>query len=299
MNLHIMGGVECVRFFADSKSIRPSFVGNKFLTFDSPEYHNAISEAQTQGAGAFFSVNRTNGHGGKAKDIIAVRTFYVDIDGLKDKTDALTRLLTAELKPSAVVETRNGVHAYWYAVSQTPVDIARYRQVQNGLTKAFGGDDSAKDIARVLRIPGTLHQKNPEEPFLVRIVHQLPRTLTPYYSSDEILEVYPSPPEKEHVHVSVRNSPVAWRFYVEDLAKWEPIEGERNKIMLLSAGVAIAYGVTMDAFVSSMYNVVRGWNLGRNAHAELKRVATWAYERGNPIPAAVVRRRGVPIRRGI
>lgn len=292
-----MGGVECLRVFPDNPRASPPFVGHRHLEYGSREYEQFIEVAQKHGAGVYFSVNGTDGVGAKAENIVQVRTHYVDIDGLEDKRPVLEKLITAKLKPSAIVETKNGVHAYWYAKKQTPVDHKLYTRVQKGLIEAFGGDKSAKDIARVLRVPGTWHLKG--EPFLCRIVHQLPELLTPYYTAEELLSEYPHPKEKPLKQVKIQKKPGRWGKFLEDLEAWEPVPGERNQVMLLSAGVAIAFGVDKSDYIDTMLPIVQTWDTGRNEEAELTRVANWAYERGNPVPAFVLRRRGVPIRRGL
>lgn len=286
-----------MRFFADNKGARVPFVGHRHMEYGNKQFWDTIKKMQASGAGAFITVNGTDGVGAKAENIIRVRTYYVDIDGLEDKTPALEALITAPLKPSAIVETKNGVHAYWYAKDQTPVNHSQYRHVQTGLVKFFNGDMSARDIARVLRIPDTWHLKG--EPYLVRVVHQLPESQTPYYTASDLLRYYPAPERRERVQVRAVKSPKSWNIFLSDLAKWEPVEGERNSVMLLCAGVAIAYGVSEDDFVDTMYPIVRSWNTGRNERGELTRVARWAYEKGNPIHPIVLRRRGVPIRGGL
>ncbi|MCA1807356.1 MAG: RepB family DNA primase [Actinobacteria bacterium] len=297
--LHIMDGSECIRVFADHAKARPPFVGHRHIAYGSEEWNRMVRKAQAGGAGVFFSVNGTDGTGAKAENITRIRTYYVDIDGLKNKTPALEMLITAALKPSAIVETKNGVHAYWYAARQTPVNYSEYRRVQVGLIKAFGGDKGAKDISRVLRVPGTLHLKNPSEPFKVRIVHQLPVEQTPYYTPEQLLFHYPSPPERERAEVRIVESPKRWEAFLEDLSNWSPVEGERNSVMLLAAGVGVAFGVAEEDYIDTMYPIVRSWETGRNELSELRRVARWAYARGNPIPPAVLKKRGVPIRRGL
>jgi len=297
VKLHIMGGLECIRVFGDHPKARPPIVGHRHVGFDSPEWHRMIAEAQEGEAGVFFSVNRTDGQGARSENIIHVRTYYVDIDGLKDKGPTLEALITARLKPSAIVETKNGVHAYWYAGGQVPVDYEEYRRVQVGLIRAFGGDIHAQDIARVLRLPGTLHLKDPGDPFLVRIVHQLSEEQTPYYTSGQLLSAYPAPESRLLTPVASRDQPDAWNKVLDGLAAWDPVPGQRNQIMLLCAGVAIAFGVEQEDYVDTMYPIVLSWNTGRNELGELRRVAGWAYDKGNPIPAFVLRKRGIPIGR--
>lgn len=299
MSLHILKGKSSFRFFADHKQASLPFVGHVHLEYRSDDYNELVEKMQAAGAGVYFSVNETDGKGAKAENIIGVRSYYVDIDGLTDKGPVLEQLITATLKPSAIVETKNGVHAYWYAEERTPVNYEQYRRVQLGLIKAFNGDTSAKDIARVLRVPGTMHLKDPSDPFQVRVVHQLPESETPYYTAQSLLYRYPSPKQKKYEPIRVRQSPRAWSMFLEDLNRWDPIPGERNNVMLLCAGVAIAFGVSEDEYVDTMHPIVETWNTGRNVKGELRRVARWAYSRGNPIPAKVLKSRGVPVRRGL
>lgn len=298
MSLHILEGMNSFRFFADHPKARLPFVGNLNLEYNSEKYLSTVKKMQDSGAGVYFSVNKTDGKGAKAENIVAVRSYYVDIDGLSDKTEALERLITARLTPSAIVETKNGVHAYWYAREQG-VNFGMYKRVQSGLVKAFQGDKSARDIARVLRVPGTLHLKDPSNPFEVRLVHQLPREEAPVYTGQQILSFYPSPPELRPPVVRPVDSPRSWLALLEDLSSWSPVQGERNNVMLLCAGVAISYGVDQRSFVETMHPIVDKWATGRDVRSELERVARWAYARGNAIPAKVLRSRGVPVRRGL
>lgn len=294
-----MGGMESIRVFADHKNAKPGFVGHRNVEYGSASYYKLIRSAQSNGCGVFFSVNRTDGRGAKAENIKQVRTYYVDIDGLEDKTDALLMLMTAELKPSAIVETKNGVHAYWYAQQRTGVRFDEYARVQKGLINSFNGDKSAKDISRVLRIPGTMHLKDPAKPYEVRLIHQPPLSETPFYTADEILAVYPAPREFKTEVIKVTESPAAWKMILEDLSAWSPVPGERNATMLLCAGVAIRYGVSREDYITDMLDIVKTWHIGRNELAELRRVADWAYARGNAIPAKVLKSKGIPIRRGL
>jgi len=300
MSLHIFGGLESVRFFADNKESTVPFTGHKHLEYGGKAFWDTIKKMQASGSGAFITVNGTDGVGAKAENIVRVRTYYVDIDGLEDKGPALEKLITAPLKPSAIVETKNGVHAYWYSKNQIPVDHKEYRRVQTGLVKFFGGDMSARDISRVLRIPDTWHLKDPDNPYLVRIVHQLPESKTPYYSASELLEVYPAPREREgNPVIAKKKSPKSWRAFLEGLERWDPIPGERNQVMLLSAGVAIAFGVSEEDFVDTMQPIVSTWGTGRNVRAELVRVGKWAYEKGTPIHPRVLQKKGVPVKGGL
>lgn len=302
MRLWIMGGLEAIRFFADDKKKAGAIIRQAFVEFDSDKYHKLIRHYQSLGCGAFFTVNRTNGAGATLKDIMQVRTYYVDLDGVPDKDDALLALLNAKLQPSAIVETKRGFHAYWYASEPLPVIKEEYDMIQRGLISRFadhGADGSAKDLARVLRLPGTNHMKNPSDPFAIRIVHQKPAKKVPYYSRKEMMAAFPSRKLPELIPLGTVNQPQSWLLYLSDLSKWESKPGDRNMVMLLSAGVAIRFGVVMDDFVHGMLPIVRSWDIGRDEKSELIRIAKWAYKQGKAIPPYVVAKRGVPIRKGL
>ncbi len=67
--------------------------------------------------------------------------------------------------PSILVNSKNGQHAYWLLGDGE--DIGEFTATQLYLASALGTDPAIKDNSRVMRLPGTLHLKNPEEPHLV------------------------------------------------------------------------------------------------------------------------------------
>src|SRR5690606_34898210 len=78
------------------------------------------------------------------------------------------RIQASPLIPSSIVETKSGYHVYWYAEGAR---AECYRPLLDALVRRFDADPNARDLARVLRVPGFLHLKNPAEPFLVRHVY--------------------------------------------------------------------------------------------------------------------------------
>ncbi|MFC4100112.1 DNA-primase RepB domain-containing protein [Paenibacillus xanthanilyticus] len=71
------------------------------------------------------------------------------------------------LRQAMIVETKNGYHAYWPIRGGA---IAKFVPIQNALTKKFGSDPHITNLSRVMRVPGFYHMKNPDQPFLVRVV---------------------------------------------------------------------------------------------------------------------------------
>jgi DNA primase RepB-like protein len=73
-----------------------------------------------------------------------------------------------------VVESSPGkFHCYW--LNDGSVTLGDFDPMQQQLCELFGGDHNARDISRVLRLPGSWHQKvskdgKRSEPFMTRIV---------------------------------------------------------------------------------------------------------------------------------
>ena len=56
--------------------------------------------------------------------------------------------------------------------------MVHYKRIVRRVIDALGADSAVNDLARVLRVPGYLHQKNPAEPFLVKEVYRRRVTYT-------------------------------------------------------------------------------------------------------------------------
>lgn len=124
-----------------------------------------LTRMNQQGAGVFVTVNATTGER-KASDVVRPRALFVDID--EPAPGTLERLRAAELPPSMIVESSPGkLHAYWLTDA---VGLSEFEALQIRLIAEWGADVSGKDLSRVLRVPGFLHQKNPDAPQLSRIL---------------------------------------------------------------------------------------------------------------------------------
>ncbi|MEX2125502.1 MAG: DNA-primase RepB domain-containing protein [Woeseia sp.] len=142
-----------------------------------------LQRLNAAGAGVFVTVNEMRGQKRGTADFKAARAIFQEDD---DGAPALP------LAPHIVVESSPGkFHRYlltatddrdaWEAVQQTMVDL-------------FGSDPRAKDCARVLRLPGFLHKKNPAAPFRVRLCEW---SIQPRYAWDEIVAAIPPASVKE------------------------------------------------------------------------------------------------------
>ncbi len=117
-----------------------------------------------KGCGIFWAVNTFDGPR-RIENLVRIDAWAVDMDA-GTKAEQHARISSSPLVPSLIVETKRGFQVYWCARDAKPehwnaIVLAR-------LVPYFGADKNARDLARILRVPGYKHLKNPAEPFLVR-----------------------------------------------------------------------------------------------------------------------------------
>lgn len=159
-------GAQTFQTFDDSPQKRKTL--NRVFHGTLDAYKATLLDLNAQGAGIFVMVNRGDGivHPGcntcrTKKSVVAVRALFVDLDGAP-----LQPLQDAAVPPHVIVESSPGrYHGYWFAV---PCPLDAFTPTQIALAQRFGGDDSASDLPRVMRLPGFIHRKG--EPFLTRIL---------------------------------------------------------------------------------------------------------------------------------
>ncbi|MBW4962171.1 DUF5906 domain-containing protein [Sulfitobacter sp. CW3] len=115
------------------------------------------------GYGCFAVINECDGRGQSASNITNIRAQFVDLDNLSAMQN-LQRADQWSIKPSFMVNSSpNKAHVYWPVVQYQGNE--RFSEVQQKLVQLFDGDPVCFDAPRVMRLPGTLHQKG--QPHLV------------------------------------------------------------------------------------------------------------------------------------
>jgi RepB DNA-primase from phage plasmid len=145
----------------------------------SREKHGKLSDfkdffrTQTaRGYGAFVTVNQTDLNGREAKNIIYPRALFVDLDS--DGARKLREVQSCDHPPDIIVESSRGkFHCYW--LNDGSITLDQFTPLQKGLITKFGGDKSIHDLPRIMRIPGSWHQKVSKdgvrsEPFMTRLI---------------------------------------------------------------------------------------------------------------------------------
>ncbi|GHF54461.1 DUF5906 domain-containing protein [Seohaeicola zhoushanensis] len=129
------------------------------------EHWEELCHWNNQGYGIYCVIAETDGLGKRLENVTRLRAHYIDLDGI----DAVQQLEAAKAfnpAPSFAVQSSPGkYHVYWLIEPHNDRD--RFTLVQRKLVTRFNSDPSIIDIARILRLPGTLHMKNPASPTLV------------------------------------------------------------------------------------------------------------------------------------
>lgn len=139
----------------------------------------------SKGWGIFWTVNEFNGPRRK-ENLRRIVAWAIDLDG-NDKKAQHAKLLASPIIPSLIVETKSGYHAYWLAKDGKPEHWNAI--VLERLVPHFGSDKNARDLCRVLRVPGFLHLKDPANPFKVEIRWQQHVAYTERHMADAFKHV--------------------------------------------------------------------------------------------------------------
>ena len=136
------------------------------------------------GAGVYVTIAETGGNrrtGARIRKHGHVRAVFAEDDNPRSapRTDF-------PLKPHIIVESSPEKYHYYWLVDQ--LDFDTFLDVQRAVATTYNTDSTAVDVARVLRMLGFLHQKDPKKPFLTRIVFE---NKGKAYTRDEIEKAFP------------------------------------------------------------------------------------------------------------
>jgi P4 family phage/plasmid primase-like protien len=109
---------------------------------------------------------------GRREDLAELPALWVDIDCYKGgptKPEVIDKLFSLPMPPSIVVDSGRGIHSYW--LFKETIDIStpgpqddELKGELKRLMAILGGDPRVCDLARVMRLPGSLHTK--QEPWV-------------------------------------------------------------------------------------------------------------------------------------
>lgn len=131
------------------------------------------------------AINDTDGERRNTENVTRIRAVWQDDDGCSASDNY-------PLPPSVVVQTSSGkYHRYWLVEDYWPTDEqgrADFKAVMSVMTDVHGNDPQARDISRVMRLPGTFHRK--QEPTRAMILFPQPGDAVRRYRRAEILTAF-------------------------------------------------------------------------------------------------------------
>ncbi len=162
------------------------------------EHGPALAAFNRQGYGIYVTVNETRGSRRRKEDITRVRAVFREMDQADN--------WVPDIWPSLTVETSPGKKHDWFFVDG--LSNADFEAIQRYLVAETGSDPNARDLARVLRLPGFYHMKG--EPFMTRVINGAGRR----YPADEIRrtfppELYPRMGSEVEIAGDLESTPVA------------------------------------------------------------------------------------------
>lgn len=167
-----------------------------------------IKNLQSEGAGVFFTVNPQKEQDKRGTDnTTQFARVALDLDIAKEsqsatnkdrtskKNELFEKLKNLPIPPNKVFITKNGVQPLWELSDPRVLETIEERRAANeqykslvlGICKVLGHSSEGDSIARVIRLPGTLHLKIPNDPY--KIEYQELNKIKPAFR--EFLEAYP------------------------------------------------------------------------------------------------------------
>jgi hypothetical protein len=120
-----------------------------------------------RGVGVFVTINETDFQGRRRENIVRARALWVDADSADQICHCERMIHATGVAPTMVVRSSlDRAHYYWCC---DDIALDEFSAHQAALIKALGTDPAVKDLPRVMRLPGTLHLKDPSRPQLATL----------------------------------------------------------------------------------------------------------------------------------
>jgi hypothetical protein len=168
------------QFYTDNKALKLKIPkGGKDLRAGHTHKQRPLKFAfadkkQAKGCGVWVMVNAGDGKGRSAKNVVKIRSFFVDLDGSPWEPAA------SALQPHMRIETSPGRwHLYWLV---DDCSLEQFKAIQQAIARRFDGDKACCDLPRVLRVPGFYHMK--KDPVMSVLVED---NKFPHYTTQQVI----------------------------------------------------------------------------------------------------------------
>ena len=131
------------------------------------EVIKACKRSNENGHGIFIAVNQIDGNERKQKYVAKFRAAFMDVDG-KGGYTPLDKLVLP-IKPT-IITARDADHYHIYFALKGEVTLEQWTALQRCLIRRYHSDKAMTDSARVLRVPGYQHLKDPDNPMMYYLI---------------------------------------------------------------------------------------------------------------------------------
>lgn len=169
---------------------------------------NVLNQA---GYGIFYAVNEFEGSR-QIRNLKSIRAWHCETDADQiDKPASLQKINLSPLKPTLIVESKNGYHIYFAAYK---AHYDNYKTILKGLREHFNGDPKVMMVTILLRMPGYYHMKNPSNPFYIKQIE----FNNVEYTEDEMLKAFPyvEPPKPQRQETTKLARPISLSSVIRD-----------------------------------------------------------------------------------
>lgn len=135
--------------------------------------------AQSKYCGIYVGINKTDGQGRKNENITEYRACFADFDGIAEPEWVI--------EPH-MVQKRDDTHGHAFWLIEGVNDAEEWQILQKRIAIYYNTDHQVYDPARVVRVSGFNHYKNPNNPCQYVITHE---SDADYYTVEDILALTP------------------------------------------------------------------------------------------------------------
>lgn len=193
----------------------------------------------------YLTINETNGPSRKKEDISRCRAIWVEDDNYQEKPRN-----DWPLKPSIIVQSSPGKFHYYWLTSTKKLD--QWNLVMNRMVEDFGCDKNARDISRVMRIPGFKHNKELNKEIYCKLIDDNGH----FYNWFEITSVF-KPLTKTSVSAKKSAENISSGDYSEDKAINALLTSENYHGSLVSIAMALTNkGVSRELQYMTLFGLM-------------------------------------------
>lgn len=170
-----------IETFDDNKARSDIGLHKRLSTID----FDVLNKLNQRWSAVFFSVNPMEKGERKQESVTKIVTWVCEIDNMS-KENQWKLIEKSPLPPSCIIESKNSLHLYRFSKDGT---IDNRVKIGTGLMKFFSWDPKVcKDYGWLLRLPWFMHMKDPDDPFLVKLI-SIDANIK--YTEKEMLDAFP------------------------------------------------------------------------------------------------------------